>query len=710
MKKQRVLAVLLTAVMSFSIGFFVACQKSKKVTGVTVDTATFKPEYELGERFGYSALRINVTYDDGTADKLAPPISAVTSVDMTVSGQKTVKVTHIDINNANKEWAANANFTVKDGGIPLKAGDKIVDYGLPLNIITHKDNIAPQGAGNEDIEFMIRDRGYSAGVDNPFIFFPRIFAEAQEDGSEYFLTQYDNDTEVFLINGTQETKLDAVNDYVETADPVKGAFQFKEAAIGKSFKIVQKAYEEEVDDGYKAAIRPIELTVKVIDGYNVYNAADFSRLDNSETIPEETGEQRDIWQSYKTQKGIPMVGADGENAVNAIILHNDIVLTKNDLAPDLLVQNANEGPGGPGNDFTGMLYDNQCLYGRYTPYGETFTLEGNYFTIDASEVPLVGFDGSIGNWDNEYMVSNAGFFAFGGDQAGGCEEKQGTNIIQNVFMIGNTPKTENPSTALDELGYDGGIKCFYTHSNMIADNVICHSFFEFALGVGESEYHEFTNLTINNSRIYDTFSSAVYLWAHDLNVNNTVIKNSGGPPLFMIEVDEIQSKIFIDDDSEAGTWCAGDEAWFVMTGTMMIAMGLKQLDAAFVHQSGGARSMVKIENGREYFFIISVAQFRDWTAPPPGRIVPGCRLEIGGGAVINTTDLSDPDSAVLAAVLGTAGAAGAPVFQTDGGGVAFFTTALTNPSNSPCLPTDPIFWGDYLNVFANGMCITIEYQ
>ena len=129
---------------------------------------------------------------------------------------------------------------------------------------------------NKEEEFVNIDtsnvKTITVGDDNEFNF--RINATGLDEDGEPI-----EDLEIFRTNVTIKHNgetLPAENDYV-TVNTATTVFKFKEAAVGETFEVTVAAANPVA--GYN--VSPFKANLKVVDGFNVYNAHDLAVYDNS---------------------------------------------------------------------------------------------------------------------------------------------------------------------------------------------------------------------------------------------------------------------------------------------------------------------------------------------------------------------------------------------------------------------------------------------
>ena len=264
------------------------------VTSFTVKEGTLNTAISIAvgsDALDFSNVVLVANLSDGSTVELDASYFTFSGIDTELEGSQTLTIT----------LKAKPEVSI-DVEVEVSLDYQIVGYSQPANIRTYNQNILPQA--NEDNEFTVRDDGYYVGDDNAFIYKPIITAVSAS--LDYDVTAYDMSVKV--------EQLGADSNYVELSgadlealvaiNTDEGAFDFTDQAVGKTFRLTVWPAE---DEGYTCS-----LVVKVVDAWNVYNAADFSRLDNYNNT---------AWSEYKTANGI------GNESINGLVLHNNITIT-----------------------------------------------------------------------------------------------------------------------------------------------------------------------------------------------------------------------------------------------------------------------------------------------------------------------------------------------------------------------------------------------
>ena len=256
-KKFAIILIMLLALTCI----FVACKGPEKPTKevVSIEIVTAKTKYSVGDTISYDAVTLKVTYDDGTTEtKTVRELGATvtTPADTSKIGESTYTLTY---------KGKSVNHTVY-----------VVEYTVTKFDTPEfwKDYQQSQkGIGNDNESSFKVSAKYEVGNVNKFICNPYIegFSEGSETSeaiegtvkiipSVYVL----NDATFKLLEGSELAQ------YV-TIDNKNNAYQFTEAAAGKTFKIEMTIDENAYNISSNLTNKTFSVEFVVVDGgYNVY--------------------------------------------------------------------------------------------------------------------------------------------------------------------------------------------------------------------------------------------------------------------------------------------------------------------------------------------------------------------------------------------------------------------------------------------------------
>lgn len=620
MAKKKVAIVMASAVMTVAVSVgAAACGGSLKMTDFVVDASNVKTVYQVEETVSLDGLVMKAFFNDETTDDVAlnevkiylgeEEITNNLSKITESKGVKTVKVVY---STKYGEDFAEFTVTVNEEAVSLVS---IIGFNEPTFLSDYKANIAAATNDTADANFeqkFFANEGtayYVVGDDNAFKFLPVAQVYNEDDFSTETLTSFKATSTVQVMDGTEFAPLtkqakagaEFVYEYYQgetllvTEDAANNTFDFADGTVDKVFKISVKPdfnyYEFDASE--------VEMTLKIVDGFNVYKAAELSVFDNTQTE----------WNAIKMANGVANV------TTNGVVLHQNTILTEKDIPNEFyytLPENYNikykdtstgdiKSPEefGLSRTFLWNQYDgNPVMFERLLQAGESFTFYGNYFDLDVSKMPLVcsfWADGAPGDKEDTYYgddFSNTSLFRAEGQVATTGEQDEHFNFY-NLAIKGNAKpdqlvlsSTTTGQYTDETLVYAGGLICTKVDA-MTAnyDNVRAYHFFISLFA--ESKDSGVAIVNYSRTKVYDSFQDAIFLWGNaHANVTNSYMKRAGGPLILMQHIDPQSNNtdiptVTIDENSEMEAYLTGTEIWFNTVGGGTVMEQIKQFDGLF---------------------------------------------------------------------------------------------------------------------------------
>lgn len=386
----------------------------------------------------------------------------------------------------------------------------------------------------------------------------------------------------------------AGNDLYTSSNVKNNEFQFTNAAIGKIFELTISPSLSKYD-GVTSEMKTT-FYFKVVEGYNAYDLAGLSTVDNNsykhalkilgpdhEVIKQ--NKFSDAWGEFKNKNNIP---DPDDFKVNTVILHDDISITSKDLSKyvvwtDKETDDYINGVKDPiykerFDSFVdikanihqdewkdlpeyvqrakcryllnGSMKDCTSIFNRITDNDKSgpFTLEGNLFTIDCSKVkPAVLFNKQT--LDNYQKIATHGTDIFRINRSPenyGKVTKAGENVYDNYlpFSLYNY-KSDVPACIynLRVLGNAqrndakdegmGGLTAVDVENNLTMNNCILTEVYNGAYFCTDLST---PNVVIDSCKMFNTFVSFVQMWcAKNIKIENSILKDSGGQGIIMWE-------------------------------------------------------------------------------------------------------------------------------------------------------------------------------
>lgn len=530
-KLVRSLAVFM--MLLCTCGVLAACDKTLS----SIKVAGIETNYVVGDTLNTDNAVITAVYSDKTEEVIDKSLISISNVDMTTSGEKNVVVTY-------KGKTATVKITVYNS---LYDTYEIVGFEKPSFVVEYESNKSIKG--NKESEFYDRTQKYEVGDDNAFKFLPEITALDLNDNT-LTLNAYKSIVKVYKQTGDSWTELTG-SDLTATVavDTEKSTFDFTDSAIGNTYKIEVKP------ENYEGNAVTFEFVV--VDGYNIYDTKELALISNYTK-----------WNSFKQENDL------STDKVKSVVFQNNLKLTADDVISTFLY-NANDNDTkeliSSYPNIVGTLRDFEYIYERDMTENETFTISGNYFTLDYSLFPYTEKFSGNNNYDH---MSHNPVFKFNSDV-------KSTVNIKNINVMGNSNRSETvaKSGGLMVVKLSGQGITMNAYNNIIkAANI---SYF--------SQYGATTNL--DKCKAYDNFSSILYSWGKSVNtITNCDFKRCGGP-LCIIAHDDAQANpdaygvYNIDNNTNLESFVTGSEAWFNIVGASQLVAALKSSNNGINHAS-----------------------------------------------------------------------------------------------------------------------------
>lgn len=626
-RKNKIL--LATAAFCLTLGMSVVsvgCKGSYEMTDFVVDGSSIELEYEVGALVDLSALKMYALYSDDSKDnvEIGEVRVYLGEEDITdnlfkiteTAGEKTVVIKYETEYGSVSRNLPTIKVKEKTPDTPIEPIEpelvEISEFNKPQFLAEYQAALtnATNDATAENFEsvFFKNDVDYYVvGDDNAFIFLPRATSIDFEAETEVPLENFTASTTVkMLVEGEYkllERKSTAVkNEYeyydgstlflTEKAD--ENEYLFTAAAQDNVF-LLSVLPDASVYTYAEDSIDPVEIEVKVTDGFNVYNVQQLCVLDNSKETD---------WAAIKGSLGLLNVDP------NAVILHGNMKITeaevpesmKYTLSEDYKLyykDGATEKVGTPEEFGLGRTFlwdklrsDDYAIYRHYIPQNGTFAIYGNYFELDASKLPLVasfeaaGVDGAT--W-YDVDFSNTTLLQIYGESK--VEEGQDEKFFfYNLAVRGNAKGdqlvVDSSTTGVkgETLVYGGSIIFVKVQdATAVLENVRAYTFFiPFFANSG-------TVIEYNRTKCYDSFQNAIYAWAKtDVTVKNSYFQRAGGPLIIMVHKQPDKAdplarlpQMNVDENSVLESYLTGSEIWFSSVKATTVVDQIKSLDTIF---------------------------------------------------------------------------------------------------------------------------------
>lgn len=579
---KRGLIFLLAMLFVMSSVLLVACNANV----VKITLKDVPAEVTQGDVIDYSAISIDVEYDDGTTEniKLTDGVK-YNNIDTSTTGNKTLTVSYMG--KSDQKVIKVVPTEIDDETVTVVKVDNPEGYREYLRAIEEKEDDA------KETEFYNREVIYTVGNDNGYVFVPEVTALDENTG---FVTLTNVKTTYKLYVKSGEDFVEASEGQLETylSNVDNNVYYFTKAAA-ESHEIFK--LEVTLSEDYNAISGTISMSVsqvfEVVNGYNVYDALGLSVLDNKNI------------KSWASIKETALAWDNGKKLnefgdVEQVVIHNNITVTANDLPDNYFWHVGDEAkrtgsmsyataeslvpatlkdylPGSLkeawlGEDWEKVENDTEQR-GLYVSNGIgisgnclMLTYDSNANAADKSEKGIYivhDYKQTTTATNRQYPESHYSFVVYthaSADKTEGANEREanikGTRTIKNVYFAGQTQKTDDVSNpvGLMMLSADiSGLKII----NTISTQWYCNAQLD---GVGMG------TLKLEDCKFYESFSQMVFCWGiPTIDVTHCEMKRAGGP-LFIIQTQtngtNRNSVVTIDDTSNMESWLTGAETWF----------------------------------------------------------------------------------------------------------------------------------------------------
>ena len=379
------------------------------------------------------------------------------------------------------------------------------------------------------------------------------------------------------------------------------------------------------------------------------------------------------------------------------------------------------------DEVVGTLRNWKSIYSHDTPSGSTYTIYGNYNTIDASAIAITRCDIISQNTSDTQTSGHSALFGFGGDNKDHPTTMQGDVVVDSLNLVGNANRSE------DEL-LVGGLLMVITNSNdTLIKNCVASTWLTNMVAHASAETWE-NSTHILECNFSDSFSNMLYFYGIKNNyIENSNLVGSGGPLFTLTHVDASKDTSRWSNmevkNSHLETWVNGSEAWFKINNADGAATQLFAMDQLFSGTSQAAmaaglpltsaKTFKQNERANFIGMVISNGNPLENRNPLKGKMV----FKDAEDNVVYTYDMEDQGLKDIVAnstqaspmALGfpyfTAGNVFATVVGTDLDNITGLgeipTQAFLQPGSMPPQETIQklvkLFSGDYLGIYLNGI-------
>ena len=457
-------------------------------------SATVKPENATNKAVQWSASVNNI---DVSAKGLVTAKSAGTSI---------VTVTSLDNGKSD-----TCTVTVKEGE-PKDEYELDAPVSCIESYVSYQTTTDPDASHDEKTSFMDMNQGYAVGDANRINVKPQFTVyDKNDDEVDQDLWAYDFEFK-FEVKNNDGTFSTASTDDYSIVDARNADIKFSSSAVGKTFKV--SVYPGELtatqkdDANYHA-----EYLFNVVEGYNVYEAKELSYLDTRHGDDHGDWHGGDVagftdqWDAFKEANGL-----DKTYEPSSLILHKNIKVTTEDVPANFFYSKEEATAAGIAS-IEGSLKDTTHFYVLQSE-GKNISLNGNYFHLDFSELPLIKrAEGKSGTTLNSHSAL--------------IRPLEGNFFVKNLNVTGNAEKATGEEFNI----YAGGLMFVKSgrHAEVTRfDNIIAKSNFLTAFPENGDDGVQ-TRFEVAKSKFYDNYNSFFYNQGSKIYVADSILRSCGGP-------------------------------------------------------------------------------------------------------------------------------------------------------------------------------------
>ena len=703
---------------------------------------------KVGATLETAEIKVRVNYTDGTYIYVTTESAElkVGTIDTSTTGIKLLKVTYQGV-------TTDININVID--VSIGQDDLIFGALLPDNLVSresYKKNYTDQ------------NQLYVVGDDNLYKFYLNLIVLDAEDNlvdvdgakRESLIKIYDvtsalesnsldhvlkNEVGTLIVDTTEGVNL--LSELV-TVDAKNNTYDFADAAIGRCFKLVVHPKSGYVDE---AAVTKAHV-VKVVDGYNIYDAKELNLITNASDdmndgdimMDPEHPEYDD--QLYWCNKFLADNGIARPAVLNGVVLHGNHDLKLSDFPAEYFYSYTKNGEKKIG------LYDQVGLYNHeYNTTHKEFSVYGNYFSIYSYNIPSVVENGVANNDDAfssanlfKFTIDNKNLPSVTFDSASGTgtiayDPSEVKTNIYNLAMRDNDPNSNDQSASVRHMLGLIAMR-FREHTGTIY-NVNVDAYM-----TSITVESDFTVMNVIKSKLYNAWQNHILLWNdNDIQIawgyedydtfaghqpvkfyaTDSLLAKCGGPVIIAQSDDHATLKCnkksgadaVIDGNSTIYSYVTGTEAWFVAVGQTPLAANIMAMNGLIQKSSlengtyASYTAKDKIQ-GVSTVNMIYLNMGTGTTLADEGYIGT---LTIGSEVALNMTNNQMLDIYKYA----TGGQA--PIYQSSAGGTAFAdpTEGVQNcfginlETKAPTTPSSEFFQGNYITLYYMGVGLVLEY-
>lgn len=594
------------------------------VSSIEIAEGDFVTHYFVGDEIDWANSKLTVNFEGGEPSRKIALTAEMFTPEINLSEPNTTEYT---VTYGEGSSAKTTTVTITVERKIEKFAYEVRNFELPLFDAYNDRANKPD---ENDSDFKVQGQVYEVGNANKFIVEPSISYMDEEAGEIGALLQGVKTSVKVEVSETKDGNYIELTgtDLEDFVTVENNAYLFATEAADRYVRLTIKL-DEEIYDLYDESVTTERtVTFKVVaNGYNVYNQMGLAVM--TDYIRPE------FWADvlgYTVSDGKMIAGenpvqlpADSKplyqyiGQVDWIILHGSIAIdpdqlpagyfwTKTDAdyntALDSLNGSSIEGikaelegslkdGDGQGNKFMICIndIDNNNNKGLYST--SKVNISGNYNSVslgaDRSEqqnrLLKVVVQKKAATEPNQQVCQWHIFKMF---ESSATWNNPSTNfVMKNIALKGNGGRNESKGPQ--------GLSMINSFSNtMTVENIVANGF---NINLSHDNYNsgvKYDNImTLNDSKMFDTYNAMAFTWRGNVRINNSMLKDAGGPLFIMgdgnsrTDEDQIPT-ITLDAQSEVESYSSGTESWYTQLGEAVPALfGQMQILSGALQQISG---------------------------------------------------------------------------------------------------------------------------
>lgn len=586
----------------------------RSTTVTALEVVDPQDTYIVGDEIDYDALKVKVTYANGTI------------IEDTVSELEVEVKTGADLS---KEGVTSYTLSLK--GVEETVDLEVLrPYFQSLNLPIFYQNYLTKSKnrGKDEVEkqgdFRITGEVYEVGNVNKFLFPVTLTAEGVDSEDVRTIT-----SPVVSVNVYEKTSKDGTYRALTAAESESvviidgSSYKFTDASVGKYYKLEitpdEDVYEVDENIAQKDKTESFECYI-VGGGYNVYDQIGLSVMNDLSSKHWTEIWKCDIDENYKLTSRPDSLKLEADDKplceyvgnIDWAILHTSFAIDADQLPSYYFWTEKTEGystakdalPKIDGLDLEplllGSLRDGIANGDYFTitniPSGKDrlssqlgYSINGQKAFFSTYRVSVSGnYNGiTVPSEKSEGGRSLYSVVAYNKDSISGrmapsphwhifqmfqsdIEENYAKLTLKNVAMTGNSGQVTDTEFAPGRMMMTN---CFGKDINLT--NVVANSFYTNIVCDGFTTSKQTNGVKVDSVKLYDAYSNMFYSWRANVNVTNSDMIGSGGPLFILVDGSNTSDEpakcvLTVDQKSKLQAYATGAESWYKLNNVQTI--------------------------------------------------------------------------------------------------------------------------------------------